>query len=78
MPISPQPAIESHEVSVDYDLNPGASERQVEEMATKLEGMGLQALESLGGRNDIEGVRMEMGTPAPLGTSPLRMVTSWS
>lgn len=64
MPISLQPAIESHEVAAEYELNPGASERQVEEMATGLTILGRQALETIGGPEAIEGVRMEMGAPA--------------
>lgn len=63
MPISLQPAFEGQEVTALYALNPGASERQVDEMAAEMERLGQQALLALGDQGDIAGVRMEMGTP---------------
>ena len=64
MPISLQPAFESQQVTASFALNPGAAEQQVDDMAADMEQLGLQALQQLGDLDDIEGVRMEMGTPA--------------
>jgi multidrug efflux pump subunit AcrB len=63
MPISLQPAFESHQVSAIYALNPGASERQVDEMAAEIERHGREVLATLGDESDFEGVRMELGAP---------------
>ena len=64
MPLSLQPAFESQQVTANFALSPGASERQVDEMAAELEALGFVVLNKLGERDDIEGVRVEMGTPA--------------
>ena len=63
MPVSLQPGFESQQVTAIFALSPGASERQVDEMATDLERLGYEVLDLLGDADDIEGVRMEMGTP---------------
>lgn len=63
MSISLQPAFESQEVSAIYALSPGSSERQVDEMAIEMERLGRQVLAKLGDEEDIEGVRLALGTP---------------
>lgn len=63
MPLSLQPGFESQQVSAIFALNPGASERQVDDMAAEIENLGFQVLNKLGDEDDIVGVRMEMGTP---------------
>ncbi len=63
IPIALQPGFESQQVTASFALNPGASERQVDEMAAEMEALGLAALEELGKPDDIEGVRVEMGAP---------------
>ena len=64
MPISLQPAFESQQVTVSFALNPGASDRQVDDMATHIEVLGDDVLMRLGDESDILGVSVEMGAPA--------------
>jgi multidrug efflux pump subunit AcrB len=64
MPIALQPAFEGQQVTTMFSLDPGASDRQVDEMAEEIEQLGLQALAELGDTDDMEGVSMEMGAPA--------------
>ncbi len=63
VPISLQPAFESEQVSAIYALNPGASDRQVDEMADEIETLGRQVLQSLGDEEDIKGIYMQLGSP---------------
>ena len=62
-PIALQPAFESQQIHVIYALNPGASDRQVDEMGARIEAMGRQVLAYLGNEYDIEGVQIEAGAP---------------
>ena len=64
MPIALQPSFEGQQVTTMFSLDPGASDRQVDEMAEEIETLGLQVLEELGDEGDMEGVSMEMGAPA--------------
>ncbi len=63
VPVSLQPGFESQQVSAIFALNPGASDRQVDDMAAAIERLGFEALAALGSEADIEGVHMEMGAP---------------
>ena len=63
VPISLRPAFESEQVSAIYALNPGASDRQVDEMADEIERLGRQVLQSLGDEEDIKGIYMQLGSP---------------
>ena len=63
VPISLQAEIESEQVSAIYALNPGVSDRQVDEMADKIEGLGRQVLQSLGDEEDIKGIYTRLGSP---------------
>lgn len=63
MPIALQPAFESQQVTAIYALNPGASDRQVDDMASEMERLGREVLRNLGDEADIEGVYMELGAP---------------
>lgn len=64
IPIALQPQFESQEVHATYALTPGASQQQVDEMARNIETLGLKALSTFGGRDDIDGVRAQVGAPA--------------
>ncbi|MDP6535081.1 MAG: efflux RND transporter permease subunit [Gammaproteobacteria bacterium] len=64
MSIALQPAFESQEVHVSYSLNPGASERQVDDMAKEIERTGREVLSSLADVDDVLGTRMALGMPA--------------
>ena len=63
MAISLQPSFESQQVTTLFALNPGASDQQVDEMATRIEQLGRETLAALGDEEDILGVSMEMGAP---------------
>ncbi|MEM7218260.1 MAG: efflux RND transporter permease subunit [Pseudomonadota bacterium] len=63
MPIALQPAFESQQVTANFALNPGASERQVDDMATGLAALGQETLAGLGNASDIKGSYLTLGEP---------------
>ncbi len=63
IPIALQPGFEGEQVSAIYGLNPGASDHQVDEMASEIERLGHRVLQNLGDEGDIKGVYMQLGSP---------------
>ena len=64
MPIALQPAFEGHEVAVIFGLTPGASDQQLDDMAEHIERLGRGVLADIGEEADLDGVRMELASPA--------------
>ena len=62
--IALQPQFESQEVHAIFSLNPGASERQMDDIAARMESLGYEALQELGTREHLEGSRMELAAPS--------------
>ena len=64
VPISLQPGFESEQATAIFALNPGASDRQVDDMADEMERLGREVLLRLGDANDSKGTYMQLGSPA--------------
>ena len=62
--IALQPVFESHEVSMDFSLAPGASERQVFEMAQRIEAQGYRVISRIGNRDEVTSAHIALATPS--------------
>lgn len=64
VPMALQPQFESQEVHAIFSMNPGVSERQMNNMGDRIEALGYEALLELGALDDIDGARMELAMPS--------------